>query len=99
MSQLEDLFEFQLKAMKIAYRKQQQLAKPRKYSWDFVVGDLAIEINGQTFQKGGHSSGIGIQRDYDKAYTALLHGWKPLSLSAQDVKSGEGLRKVQTLIS
>ena len=99
MSDLESLFEFQLRAMKIAYRKQVRLCPPRKYSWDFIVADIAIEVNGQTWVKGGHSSGLGIQRDYDKAYECLKAGFRPLSLTSKDVKSGNGVQKVISLLA
>ena len=100
MSQIEDLLEFQLRALKIAFRKEVSLVPGRRYRWDFVVQDLAIEVQGGIYLKGrsGHSSGTGIQRDCDKGFEALKAGFRPLSLTSADVKSGEGLRKIQTLI-
>lgn len=98
MSALEAEFEFQLKAMKIAYKKEQSLVPGRRYRWDFIVGDLAIEINGGSWIKSGHSTGTGLQRDYDKAYEALKAGYRPLSLTGKDVKSGEGIQKVIQLM-
>ena len=37
----------------------------RKFRWDFVINNLAIEIQGGIFKgsRGGHTSGKGYQRD------------------------------------
>ncbi len=101
MSQLEDLFNFQLKALLpkgTKFEREVKLVPSRRFRWDFVVGDLAIEVQGATFVKGAHSSGVGIQRDCDKGYYALKAGYKPLNLTGQDVKSGEGIQKVKSLL-
>ena len=103
MSQLEESFAFQLKAYKIPYVREVQFARPRRFRFDFVipenrVGALAVEINGGQWVKSGHSTGKGLQRDADKAYEALKHGYRLLTLTGDDVQSGTGIDKVLSLL-
>ena len=101
MSQLEDSFAFQLRAYKIKYEREVRVCKERRYRIDFVLpGNLGVEINGGTWAKGnsGHSSGKGLQRDADKGYEALKAGYRLLTLTGDDVRSGEGIQKVIHLL-
>ncbi len=99
-SPLEALFELQLRASHIKFEREKELAIAfgKKYRWDFVVGDLAIEISGGIWVTSGHSTGRGITRDAAKGYYCLKAGFRPLTLTGDDVKSGEGLRRVQELM-
>lgn len=49
----------------------------RRFRFDYVNHEakVAIEINGQIWQKGGHSSGTGIMRDYEKLNLAQKEGY------------------------
>ncbi len=98
MSALEDLFAFQLRASKIKFEREVKLVPGRRFRWDFVIGDLAIEIQGSVWVKGAHSTGKGITRDADKLYLAVLNGFRPLVITGDLVKSGVGVQRVIQLI-
>ena len=57
----------------------------RKFKFDFAWIDskVAVEINGQIWQPGGHSSGNGLIRDYEKLNLAQAEGWIVFQLSKE----------------
>jgi hypothetical protein len=65
----------------------------RKYEFDRVWREqmVAVEVQGATFVKGGHSSGTGIERDCEKACLAAIHGWKYLPVTKNQIKSGQAV--------
>jgi len=71
--------------------------KGRKFRFDFAWLEqrLLVEVNGGTFTRGGHSTGVGIRRDYEKANLAQLAGWRVLSFDGKAVKSGEAVEVVR----
>jgi len=58
---------------------------PRRFRWDYAPPEVRvlIEIQGGTWQIGGHSSGKGIQRDCEKRSLATAHGWQQFSLTGE----------------
>lgn len=56
----------------------------RRFRFDYVhyKSRVAIEVNGGTFIRSGHSTGKGIQRDYEKNNLAVANGWVVFQLSA-----------------
>lgn len=50
----------------------------RKWRWDFRIADVLIDINGGTFIRGGHSRGVGQDKDYEKWNDAVRLGYRPL---------------------
>lgn len=101
-SALEDLFAFQLDAVGLTGYVREFLAIPgRKFRFDFAFvyqHRLLIEINGGTWVKGGHSSGAGIARDYEKGNLAVQHCFRLLQFDGKMVKSGEALRITEQII-
>ena len=71
--------------------------KGRKFRFDFAWLEqrLLVEVNGGTFTRGGHSTGVGIRRDYEKANLAQLAGWRVLSFDGKAVKSGEAVETIR----
>ncbi|MGL5078615.1 MAG: hypothetical protein ACRDBG_22680 [Waterburya sp.] len=61
-----------------------RLVPSRRYKFDFVHKEsrVAIEINGGTWGIGGHSSGKGLNRDYEKLNLAQMHGFLVFQLSS-----------------
>ena len=97
-SELEELFAFQVKAAGLPEPEREAAVIPgRKFRFDFCFREarLLIEINGGTFTKGGHSTGRGIARDYEKANLAVLQGWRVLSFDGKSVKSGEAVETIR----
>ncbi len=97
-SELEELFAFQVKATGLPEPEREAAVIPgRKFRFDFCFrkARLLIEINGGTFTRGGHSTGVGIRRDYEKANLAQLAGWRVLSFDGKAVKSGEAVEVVR----
>jgi len=97
-SDLEELFAFQLDALGLTgYLREYQAVKGRKFRWDFCYecARLLIEVNGSTFTKGGHSTGTGIRRDYEKNNLAQLAGWRCLMFDGKMVRSGEAVEMVR----
>jgi very-short-patch-repair endonuclease len=106
-SELEDIFAMQLNAVGLdGYLREFKKAIPgRRYRFDFafVSGKwqgkmLLIEINGGTHSKGGHSSYLGIKRDYEKSNLAVKYGWKVLQFDADMVKSGQALEFTEKIL-
>lgn len=59
------------------------------YAWPEAM--LLVEKNGGIWRKGGHSSGVGILRDYEKANLAQLAGYVFLTFTPQQLESGAAL--------
>jgi very-short-patch-repair endonuclease len=77
-----------------------RFSPPRRYRWDFchLESRVAIEINGQIWQKGGHSSGKGLLRDYEKLCLAAAKGWR-VFLLADSMITDEYLELIATAIA
>lgn len=73
-----------------------QFAPPRKFEFDFChfPSKVAIEIQGGIHTQGGHSTGKGIQSDYEKMRLAAENGWIILPLSTFDSQNIEALSGV-----
>ena len=100
-SELEDIFAAQLDAVGLdGYVREYQAIPGRKFRFDFafVAERLLVEINGGTYSKGAHSTGTGINRDYEKNNLAVLNNWRVLSFDTKQVKSGAALEVVEKLI-
>ena len=70
------------------FEKQYKAVPGRKWAWDFAfpAAKLLIEVNGGTFIKGGHSTGLGIRRDYEKLNAATVNGWRCLIFDGKMVR-------------
>lgn len=66
----------------------------RKFRCDFVWREqrVVFEVNGGTWVKSGHSSGAGIERDYEKCALLQLEGYKVFSVSGRSVKDGTAIK-------
>ena len=100
-SELEDIFAAQLDSAGLTgYVREYRAIPGRKFRFDFAFMKerLLVEINGGTYSKGAHSTGTGINRDYEKGNLAVLNGWRVLSFDTKMVKSGAALEVVEKLI-
>lgn len=57
----------------------------RRFKFDYasISGMLLIEVNGQIWHKGGHSTGKSLMRDYEKLNLAHSLGYVVFQLSAE----------------
>ena len=64
----------------------------RRFRFDLGWRDkrVLVELNGGVWSRGasGHSSGTGIQRDYEKAALCQLQGYRVFSVSSAMVRDG-----------
>lgn len=100
-SPLEDLFAFQLDSAGLTgYVREYKAIPMRRFRFDFAWRKerLLVEINGGTYSKGAHSTGTGINRDYEKGNLAVLNGWRVLSFDTKMVKSGAALEVVEQFL-
>lgn len=53
-----------------------------KYAFDFAILDkkIAVEVEGNIWHKGGHTSAYGVMRDCKKYNIAQLLGWKVIRI-------------------
>lgn len=80
---------------------QAALVPGRRFRHDFYwpSARLAVEVNGGTWIPGtGHTSGRGIERDYEKAALTALQGIWTLFVSGRQVKSGQALAWIEALL-
>lgn len=65
----------------------------RKFKFDraWVPEKVAVDINGGTFARMGHSTGTGIERDCVKACLAGVNGWLYLPLTKHMIEDGRAV--------
>lgn len=75
--------------------REYRIPGPRKFVYDFcwVSAKLLAEVQGGIWLPGksGHSSGVGLSRDFSKGNYSTILGWRLLHFSPQDVRSGKAL--------
>jgi very-short-patch-repair endonuclease len=102
MSDLEDLFAFQLKATGLPTPiREHVFASPRRWRFDFAWPDrmIAVEIDGGTWINGRHNGGAGYVKDSQKYNAAVIHGWRVLRFPGESVENGEAITTVEQLLS
>jgi hypothetical protein len=57
-----------------------------------------VEKNGQIWYKGGHSSGTGLLRDYEKNNLLTLAGYRVLTFTPQQLDSGDCMELLKILL-
>lgn len=88
------LFKKHLYELRLGWTQEVKFHALRGWKWDFALYrdreplNIAVEICGQIWRKGGHSSGKGIQRDYDKGNAGTMLGWRVLHFSTDDILRG-----------
>ncbi|MEI6872784.1 MAG: hypothetical protein WCL08_10930 [Verrucomicrobiota bacterium] len=103
MSDAEELFAFQVRALKmLAPVRNYRFLPGRKFEIDFAWPELmvGIEIQGGIWRTGGgaHSRPANIERDIEKHNLLLDHGWRVWQFTTQAVKSGEAVQKMQQVL-
>jgi len=88
----ELLFAKHLKELGVKFEREVRFHPVRRWRFDFVLTDyrIAVEICGSIWKgrAGGHSSGFGLQRDFDKRNAGVMLGYRILTFSSRDVLYG-----------
>ena len=97
---LADTLEFQLRAVGIEAIREYKFCDTRKFRADIcIITDgkrLIVECNGGTWMaKSGHSSSVGIHRDYEKANLAQLLGYVYLQYTRKEIEDGSALSEIE----
>lgn len=96
--ELERLLLWHIKAAGLPTPEREvRLVPGRRFKWDVVwrANMVAVEVNGGTWIKGGHSTGTGIERDYEKSNLATLLGWHCFAFSGAMVKDGRAVKIIK----
>lgn len=108
MSKAEELLEFQLKALKIPYKREYRFNNKRRWRFDFIIAGtkIAVEVEGitawgknknGTMRLGRHQTAKGIEGDLEKYESAMLLGWNVYRCSQSMVKSGRAIETIEVL--
>lgn len=92
-SEYEDMLASQLTYNGISFEREFKAVEGNQSRWDFCIEDrnLLVEVNGAIWVRGGHSTGAGITRDYEKLHMAQEAGWYEFMVSSQHVIDGTAL--------
>lgn len=76
------------------------LIPQRRFRVDYLFREarLVVEKNGQIWKKGGHSSGTGLLRDYEKNNLLTLAGYRVLTFTPQQLDSGDCMELLKILL-
>lgn len=98
VSPLEETLSFQIRAAGLPEPlREYRIIPDRRFRWDycFRAQRLAVEVQGGFWIKGGHSTGIGLERDAEKLNLATLAGWRTLYATKKTIESGQALVWIQ----
>ena len=101
MSDLEDKFEFQLKALKlVSYEREYRFHPTRRWRFDFAFPHkkIAVELHGAIYTQGRHSRGAGIEGDMEKINAAQELGWSVFCFSAGMVNTGDAVQQIERIL-
>ena len=93
-SHLEESLALQIKAYGLPEPVREYRHIPgRLFRLDFAWPDyrVGVEVQGQIWSKGGHSSGTGIIRDCEKRNLGKLEGWTVLEVVEPQIKAGDAI--------
>jgi very-short-patch-repair endonuclease len=101
MSALEEVLALQVRAMCLPVPEREYPAIPgRKFKFDFAwpTWKLLVEVQGGTWIKGGHSTGVGIARDCEKGCLAVVGGWRVLHVTRDQIEAGKAIRWIESIL-
>jgi len=102
MSELEDLLGLHIKAAGLPEPEREVVFLPgRKFRADFCWKEFKVvaEVNGGTYAHMGHSTGAGIERDYEKLDLANLQGWRLFFFTRRMIESGEAIKYLTKVLN
>ena len=101
-SELELELLFHLRAVGLDVPVREYRAIPgRRFRFDLAWPEkkLLVEVQGQIWKKGGHSSGVGIMRDHEKNNLAVINGYRVLYVNGNTIRSGEAVTEIETALN
>ena len=99
-SALEEMFALHLQAVDIPFEREVKFHPDRQWRFDFTVaGKIAIEVEGGTFGKSRHTTGIGFEKDASKYAEALCLGWRVLRVTGSQVRDGRAIQWLERLMT
>lgn len=106
VSKPEEQLALQLKSAHIEFTREYRPWKARRYRFDFCIHPyefanvtfILIEVQGGIWNKGAHSSGIGITRDCEKYCLAAIDGYLVMPVTPDQIKSGKALQWIEKAI-
>jgi very-short-patch-repair endonuclease len=101
MSKLEDLLEQHIRLSGLPKPAREFRFHPkRRWRFDFAwpLYKVAAEVDGGIYCRGRHVRGAGFEKDAEKRNAAVLVGWRVLHFTPRQVKSGNAVRMIETLI-
>jgi very-short-patch-repair endonuclease len=92
----EQLLEFQIKEKGLDkyFKREYRFHPKRKWRFDFacVEKQVAIEVEGGTWNLGRHVRPLGFEADCEKYNAATTLGWKVLRVTSKMVKEGKAIQ-------
>lgn len=90
-------YALMLRAAGIEYTPEYRVVEGRRFRFDFAFpGErLAVEIDGGTWVRGRHNRPQGYAKDCEKLNLAVLHGWRVLRFTSEQVRDGTALRTTE----
>ena len=79
--------------------REYRFAPPRRWRFDFAWPALkiAVEVDGGTRGKGGHTTHKGITADHEKRNAAVIDCWRVLVFTTEAVKSGRAIADIKKI--
>lgn len=87
-STLENKFANLAKLFKIPpFETEYVFASPRRFRFDvaFVKAKTAVELDGGTYNRGRHVTGVGYDKDCEKGNLAIEKGWVVLHYTSKNL--------------
>jgi hypothetical protein len=107
MSAAEDLLAVQLDQAGIPFEREFRFHPTRRWRADFVIHDdgygpieyapsrdmrsILVEVDGGAFIGGRHSTGVGVEKDAEKASAAAILGYRVIRVTPRHVNDGTAL--------
>ena len=94
MSALSDSLARQLVAAGLAFEREVRFHPVRRWRFDFLLGRVAVEVDGGTWAGGRHTRGAGFEKDAEKLNEAALLGFVVLRFTGAMVRDGRALEAI-----
>lgn len=93
----EATLAFHLQCNNVAFVREYPFAAQHGRKWRadfFVAPDVLIEVDGGVWSNGRHNRGAGYTEDCEKMNFAVVHGYKVLRFTTEQVTSGKAIDTV-----